>query len=159
MADYAEEYENETDEVSEPKGLRAQLEKALAENKELKTELQTVKSTVREKTVAEVLTAKGVNAKIAKFIPSDVDGEEALTAWLEENAEIFGFTTNETNNTEAPSTPAVDSKEVQSVNRLQNLNQSAQTPSKFQDIEARLANAKTQKEITAILKEAQQFIL
>lgn len=157
MADYADEYENDSNDVSEPKGLRAQLEKALAENKELKTELQTVKGTVREKTVSEVLTAKGVNAKIAKFIPSDIEGEEALSQWLEENSDVFGFTTNTSSN-EAP-TQNINQGDVQSANRLQNLGQTAQTPSKFQDLEARIANANSNKEIQEIMNEAKKFLL
>lgn len=158
MADNAEEYENETNDVSEPKGLRAQLEKALAENKELKTELQTVKSTVREKTLSEVLNAKGVNTKVSKFIPEDINGVEEIEEWLTDNADVFGFTVNDEQVNQTPKSVVTD-EEKQSANRLQNLNQSAQTPSKFQDFETRLANATSKKEIDDIMREAKQFLL
>jgi hypothetical protein len=159
MADeYYDNDEAETYEESKPKrnGLREQLEAVLAEKKALEAEVNALKGQARERTVSEVLTAKGVNPKVAKFIPPDVEGNEAVELWLTENADVFGFTVND-----AELTPQsnISEEEVTENKRLQNLNQYASTPSKVQDIEARLANATSEAEIKEIWAEAAQYFL
>lgn len=151
------EYDDETDEVSEGKsGLRSQFEQALKENKILQKELAKLKSQVRETTVAEVLSSKGVNVKIAKFIPSDVEGEEAITAWLEENGDVFGFSTNQT--PAADDEPAVKQQstriDADEVRRMQSLSQASVNPNGLDGYMQRLANAQSQEEISEIMREA-----
>ena len=134
------------------KDLRRQIKNLSKEKADLAAELSTVKAATRERSVADVLTARGVNAKVAKFIPADVEGEEALNAWLEENADVFGFKISDPAATPDPS-------DVADAKRLQSLGQSAQTPTRVQDLEARLANAKDEAEIQAIWAEAKEFFL
>lgn len=77
---------------SSGKGLRGQLEQALADKKALEAEVAELRGKARQTEVSNVLTAKGVNPKVAKFIPADVEGEEGISKWLEENADLFGAT-------------------------------------------------------------------
>jgi len=159
MADEYYDNDEATDyEESKPKrnGLREQLEAVLAEKKALEAEIGALKGQVRERTVSEVLTAKGVNPKVAKFIPTEVEGTEAIESWLVENADVFGFTVNDEELTPKSN---VSAEEVTETKRLQNLNQYASTPSKVQDIEARLANATSEAEIKEIWAEAAQYFL
>jgi hypothetical protein len=53
----------------------------------------------RERTISEVLTARGVNPKISAFIPQDIDlTEESLSSWLTEYGDVFGVSqTNQSN--------------------------------------------------------------
>ena len=53
----------------------------------------------RERTISEVLTARGVNPKISAFIPQDIDlTEDSLSSWLTEYGDVFGVSqTNQTN--------------------------------------------------------------
>lgn len=58
--------------------------------KELTERLNGLAQQTRERSVKDVLTAKGLNPKIAKFIPEDLTSEDDVSAWVEENAEVFG---------------------------------------------------------------------
>lgn len=58
--------------------------------KELTERLSSLAAQARERSVKDVLTAKGISPKVAKFIPEDMTSEEEVSAWVEENAEIFG---------------------------------------------------------------------
>lgn len=67
------------------KTLQKQLKDAVAENESLK-------SSVRERSVKDVLASKGLPEKIAKFIPNDATSAEDVEAWLSENGDVFGAT-------------------------------------------------------------------
>ena len=59
--------------------------------KELEAELESLRKFQREATVSQVLSEKGVNPKVAKFLPADIDlSSDGISAWLEEHGEIFG---------------------------------------------------------------------
>lgn len=59
--------------------------------KELQAELESLRKFQREATVSKVLSEKGVNPKIAAFIPSDIEATpEALNSWLEQYGDVFG---------------------------------------------------------------------
>jgi len=142
---------------SSGKGLRGQLEQALADKKALEAEVAELRGKARQTEVSNVLTAKGVNPKVAKFIPADVEGEEGISKWLEENADLFGATSQDDDTQQQDAGIAPEVKE--SASRLQNLGSSAQSPSKLADIEARMASAQTSEELQELWAEAQRFVL
>lgn len=142
---------------SSGKGLRGQLEQALADKKALEAEVAELRGKARQTEVSNVLTAKGVNPKVAKFIPADVGGEEGISKWLEENADLFGATPQDDDTQQQDAGIAPEVKE--SASRLQNLGSSAQSPSKLADIEARMASAQTSEELQELWAEAQRFVL
>lgn len=142
---------------SSGKGLRGQLEQALADKKALEAEVAELRGKARQTEVSNVLTAKGVNPKVAKFIPADVEGEEGISKWLEENADLFGATPKDDDTQQQDAGIAPEVKE--SASRLQNLGSSAQSPSKLADIEARMASAQTSEELQELWAEAQRFVL
>lgn len=86
------------------KDLRSQIEKA---NKDLRDAQQTIaqqSNAIRERTVADVLSNKGVPAKVAKLIPSDIEASEsAVTKWLEDYSDLFQVTKSE--NQDSPQNP------------------------------------------------------
>lgn len=57
--------------------------------KELENELQGYRTETRKRTVADVLTSRGYNPKIADLIPGDVTNEAEVVSWLEEKADVF----------------------------------------------------------------------
>ena len=60
--------------------------------RELESELSSLRKFQRDSVVQSVLNEKGVNAKVASFIPSDLDtSPEAINLWLEQNADVFGI--------------------------------------------------------------------
>jgi len=67
-----------------------------AKDKQLKealAELELLRKFQRESIVQKVLQEKGVNPKIAAFIPQDIESNaEAVGSWLEQYGDVFGVT-------------------------------------------------------------------
>jgi hypothetical protein len=57
--------------------------------KELESELQGYRTESRKRTVADVLTTRGYNPKIADLIPGDITSEAEVVSWLDEKADVF----------------------------------------------------------------------
>jgi len=59
--------------------------------KELQAELESLRRFQREATISQVLAEKGVNPKVAKFIPADIElSSDSISNWLSDNGELFG---------------------------------------------------------------------
>jgi hypothetical protein len=59
--------------------------------KELQSELEALRKFQREATISQVLSEKGVNPKVAKFIPSNIEmSSDSISNWLTENGDLFG---------------------------------------------------------------------
>lgn len=98
MGDNTWDLDLDDDEFSNRNPLRDPLKAAQKRIKELEKEFNSVKEEngklvqgARQRTVEEVLSSKGVRKSIAKYIPADVEGDDAVNAWLVENAEDFGI--------------------------------------------------------------------
>lgn len=151
MSNY--EYEDDDDfDFSEPesgnavkelrKANRAK-EKAL---KEMQSELEQLRQDRRQRTIKEVLGARGVNDKIAKFIPQDIDSdEESVSRWLDENADVFGFEAG--NRPEANADPA----DIQNYQRMQNTVNSGLSANASGDLMNRIMNAESPEELKKLL--------
>lgn len=57
--------------------------------KELEQELTGFRVETRKRSVADVLTSRGYNAKIADLIPDGVTSADEISAWLEERSDVF----------------------------------------------------------------------
>jgi len=96
-------YEDDEDDFdTESNDVLGQLRKAnKAKEKQLKEiqeELSSLRKDKRDRTISEVLTARGVNPKISAFIPQDIDlTEESLSSWLAEYGDVFGVPSNQSN--------------------------------------------------------------
>jgi hypothetical protein len=118
-------------------------EKAL---KEMQAELEQLRQDRRQRTIKEVLGARGVNDKIAKFIPQDIDSdEESVSRWLDENADVFGFEAG--NRPEANADPA----DIQNYQRMQNTVNSGLSANASGDLMNRIMNAETPEELKKLL--------
>lgn len=151
MQDQWEDFEDEFDEEPQrPQGndLVKQLRKAdrakEKQIKELEAELQTLRSERRSNTVAKILETEGVNSKIAKFIPADITDEDAVKAWLDDNAEVFGFA--RTNSQET-------SEDEMAFKRMNNVSAGALSPTQIDDIYSRIDKAESPEELAALLSE------
>lgn len=148
------------DTAEAPRGLRAQLEAVLAEKKTLEQEVANLKGAVRSRAVADILSAKGVPAKVASLIPSDVEGEEAVTKWLADWSDVFGIKTDEAQQDTAGQAAAIAATpEAAATQRLQDLGNSAVAPGKLADLEARMKEAKTPQELQQLMAEVSKFVL
>ena len=135
-------YQTESDLI---KQLRKQLKAEQRRNKELESTVGTLNKTQKERIIKDVLTSKGVNAKIASFIPSDIEAsEDAISAWLDVNADVFGIQVNE-------SKPAVNQEDITAMERMNNVLSGANTPTSGDTLEQAIANANSEEEILSIL--------
>ena len=144
------EYDDEDDDFgNEPQDVVKQLRKVnrtLEKRlKELEQEATTLKVQTRQRTVKDVLSAKGINPKVAAFIPQDIDTtEEAVSAWLAEYGDVFGVQQS-TEETQAKET-ATDAQR-----RIQNVMQTGTPPGVDEDALAKILNATSAADLSSIL--------
>lgn len=142
--DDEDDIDTSTDVVSQLRKVNRALEKRA---KELEQELSGLKTQTRQRTVKDVLQAKGLNPKIAVFIPQDVDtSEEAIAAWVDEYGDVFGVQPAQTN--EAPTQKGPD---VSAQNRMNNVVSSGSMPDIDEDMFAKVAGVKTKEDLDALL--------
>lgn len=128
--------------------LRKQIRDQSRQIKELSSENSGLKGSVRERTVADVLTAKGVNPKVAKLIPADIDpNPEAVEQWINDYADVFGFQTGGTETAEeAVPDPTADAYE-----RMRQID--GGTPSQGADaLQQKLAATQSRDELMQVIR-------
>jgi hypothetical protein len=142
--DFDEDSFEPQDVVKQLRKVNRNLEKRL---KELEAESTTLKSQTRQRTVKDVLTAKGINPKVAAFIPQDLDvTEEAVTNWLNEYGDVFGVKEKEQEETQASSNPA-----LQAQKRINDVISTGTPPGVDEDSLSKILNAKSASELSALL--------
>ena len=142
------EYDDEDDETTNDSGINQlrKVNRALEKRaKELEQELLGLKSQTRQRTVKDVLQAKGLNPKIAAFVPQDIDtSEEAITNWINEYGDVFGAT-------QVESQPTQQSPDVMAAARINNMVATGQAPSLDQDAMSKVLQATSRDELDALL--------
>jgi hypothetical protein len=132
-----------TDVVGQLRKVNRALEKRA---KELEQELSGLKSQTRQRTVKDVLQAKGLNPKIAAFIPQDIDtSEEAINNWVNEYGDVFGI------QTPSEEKPVQKNSEIAAQARINNLVATGSAPDVDEDAFAKIASAKTREDLDALL--------
>jgi predicted flap endonuclease-1-like 5' DNA nuclease len=145
MASQYEEYDDDDfAEDNGPANLRKALKKAEKQRKELEDQLVSLQSSLRERSVKDVLDTKGVNPKIASFIPKDVTAPEQIAAWLDEHADVFGFQTQQS------SAPEI-TEEARSSQRIDNAISNASSPSHDEDVMSKLRNVGSKEELDRLI--------
>lgn len=150
-------WEDPDDDNSEGiKQLRAHVKKITEENARMKAELETANKQSRKQTLASVLKDKGVNAKVANLIPTDVEATaEAVDKWLAEYGEIFNVKqeTKDDDAGSAPPDPDVQS-ELAQLRQMQNLSSNTVMTDKRQtELLAKLTNPDLkQEELLALIQ-------
>lgn len=93
MANQYDEFDNEDDfnDDGGPSNLRKALKRAERDKKEMAAQLEELRSSLRERSVKDVLESQGVNSKIARFIPNDISTPEQVAGWLDEYADVFNI--------------------------------------------------------------------
>ena len=154
--------DNQQDQQQGGKGLRAQLEAALAANRAQAEELSKLRAAARTQAVSDVLKAKNYPAKVAKLIPKDVEPtEEAVTAWLDEYGDLFGVAkqqaTVDTATEAAPEDEPMDDAAmayIQMSRQMGNVTAGAMTPDKQKDLLAQINDpAMTRDKLVALIEQ------
>ena len=134
-------FESDTDLV---KKLRKALKAEQRRNKELETSYGELTKAQKERILKDVLASKGVNQKIAQFIPSDIEAsEDAISTWLDNNGDVFGYTPSEK--------PAVNQDDINSLRKMDAVLAGAETSASSDDLMNRIAGANSEEEILSIL--------
>jgi hypothetical protein len=122
-----------------------QKEKELAE---LKAQFETLSKAQRERTIKDALERRGVNQKIAAFIPQDIDPtEESVSNWLTNYADVFGLELVQQNQT-----PNVDPAQAAAYQKMTNTVDQASSPEPTEDVMRRLMNAHSKEELDEVIR-------
>jgi len=138
-------FDSDTDLV---KKLRKALKVEQKRNKELESSLGELTKSQRERVLKDVFASRGVNPKVAAFIPNDLDAsEEAISTWLEQNADVFGV--------QVEPKKEIDSKDVASLRQMDNVTTGALSPDKAEDMSIRIQSAQSADDILNLIYGSQ----
>ena len=113
--------------------------------KELEAELEGLRNFQRQSVVSSVLNERGVNPKIATFIPSDVANDaESISKWLDEHGEIFGVQPQ-------VQQQMVDQENLSALRQIDAVTNSALSPDDVNDIFSRINNAQSVDELMEMI--------
>ncbi len=152
MSNY--DYEDDDFETTDGGDLVKQLRKATKQKDkelaELKAQYESLAKANRERAIKDALASRGVNSKIATFIPQDIDPtEESVSKWLEDYADIFGVQTQSNQ-----ATPNVDPAQAAAYQRMTNAVEQGVTPEFQADIHRKLLNANSREELDEIIRSS-----
>lgn len=152
MSEY-DDYDDETDAEDSQRGdstavreLRKANRSKEKQIKDLMEQLSSVQKSVRERSVKDVLAARGLNEKISAFIPAEFTSTEEVSAWVEEYGDVFGIqaSASENENSNAP--------DLSGLNRIAATQQSGQPFQNDPDqIAGLIAAARTTEDLNKIL--------
>jgi hypothetical protein len=151
MSNY--DYEDDDDFTTEDSSndLVKQLRKASKQKdkelNELRAQFESLSKGQRERAIKDALAARGVNGKIAAFIPQDIDPtEESVSKWLEDYADVFGIEVSQTQ------TPNVNPADAAAYKRMTNSADSGTSPEHNGDIMQKLMNANSKEELDDVIR-------
>ena len=117
------------------------------ELQELRSQFESLSKGQRERAIKDALAARGVNSKIASFIPQDIDPtEESVSKWLEDYADVFGIEVSQTQ------TPNVNPNDAAAYKRMTNSADSGVSPEHNGDIMQKLMNANSKEELDDVIR-------
>ena len=142
-----EEKDSSNDLVKQLRKANKQKEKELAE---LKAQFDGLSKAQRDRAIKDALASRGVNSKIAAFIPQDIDPtEESVSKWLENYSDVFGVQTEQTQ-----ATPNVDPQQAAAYQRMTNAVEQGTTPEYQAEIHKKLLNAGSREELDEIIRQS-----
>ena len=103
--------------------LRKAYKKLQAEKKELAESLEAMQSSLRERSVKDVIASKGLPEKVAALIPRDATTSEEVEAWISEYGDVFGIQASEA---EQPAQQRQVNPELAALNRIAETQSSGQ---------------------------------
>ena len=151
MSNYDYEDDDDFDMNDSSNDLVKQLRKASKQKdkelNELKAQFESLNKSQRERAIKDALASRGVNSKIASFIPQDIDPtEESVSKWLEDYADVFGIETSQTQ------TPNVNPADAAAYKRMTNSADSGASPEHNGDIMQKLMNANSKEELDEVIR-------
>jgi DNA uptake protein ComE-like DNA-binding protein len=150
--DYEDEDDDSTQDFSQNNDLVKQLRKANKQKEkelaELKAQFEGVSKAQRERAIKDVLEARGVNKKVASFIPSDIDPtEESLSKWLTEYGDVFGITAE-------PTQDVVDPAQAAAYKKMNSAVDNGLTPDSSDDMLRKILNTNSKEELDEVIRQS-----
>jgi hypothetical protein len=153
MSNYDYEDEDDFDMDSSSNDLVKQLRKAAKQKDkelaELRSQFEGLSKAQRERSIKDALERRGVNQKIASFIPQDIDPtEESVSKWLEDYSDVFGIDLGQNQSTN------VDPADIAAYKKMTGTADAAQSPERGADVMSRLMNANSKEELDDIIRQS-----
>ena len=153
MSNYDYEDEDDFDFDSSSNDLVKQLRKAAKQKDkelaELRAQFEGLSKAQRERAIKDALERRGVNQKIASFIPQDIDPtEESVSKWLEDYADVFGIELGQNQRTN------VEPADIAAYKRMTGTADAAMSPERGADVMSRLMNANSKEELDDIIRQS-----
>jgi hypothetical protein len=153
MSNYDYEDDDDFDMNDSSNDLVKQLRKAAkAKDKELaelRAQFEGLSKAQRERSIKDALERRGVNQKIASFIPQDIDPtEESVSKWLEDYSDVFGIDLGQNQSTN------VDPADIAAYKKMTGTADAAQSPERGADVMSRLMNANSKEELDDIIRQS-----
>ena len=150
--DYEDEDDDSTQDFSQNNDLVKQLRKANKQKEkelsELKAQFDGLSKAQRERAIKDVLEARGVNKKVASFIPSDIDPtEESLSKWLTEYGDVFGITAE-------PTQDVVDPAQAAAYKKMNSAVDNGLTPDSSDDMLRKILNTNSKEELDEVIRQS-----
>ena len=148
--DYEDDDDFTTEDTSNDlvKQLRKASKQKDKELNELRSQFESLSKGQRDRTIKDALASRGINPKIASFIPQDIDPtEESVSKWLEDYADVFGIEVSQTQ-----TQPNVNPADAAAYKRMTNSADSGTSPEHNGDIMQKLMNANTKEELDDIIR-------
>ena len=153
MSNYDYEDDDDFDTNDSSNDLVKQLRKAAKQKDkelaELRSQFEGLSKAQRERSIKDALERRGVNSKIASFIPQDIDPtEESVSKWLEDYADVFGIDLGQNQSTN------VDPADIAAYKKMTGTADAATSPERGADVMSRLMNASTKEELDDIIRQS-----
>jgi ABC-type transporter Mla subunit MlaD len=153
MSNYDYEDDDDFDTESSSNDLVKQLRKAAKQKDkelaELRSQFEGLSKAQRERSIKDALERRGVNQKIASFIPQDIDPtEESVSKWLEDYADVFGIELGQNQRTN------VDPADIAAYKKMTGTADAATSPERGADVMSRLMNASSKEELDDIIRQS-----
>ena len=150
--DYEDDDDFDTTETSSNdlvKQLRKAAKQKDKELAELRSQFEGLSKAQRERSIKDALERRGVNQKIASFIPQDIDPtEESVSKWLEDYADVFGIDLGQNQSTN------VDPADIAAYKKMTGTADAASSPERGADVMSRLMNANSKEELDDIIRQS-----
>ncbi len=153
MSNYDYEDDDDFDTNDSGNDLVKQLRKAAKQKDkelaELRDKFEGLSKAQRERSIKDALERRGVNTKIASFIPQDIDPtEESVSKWLEDYADVFGIDLGQNQTTN------VDPADIAAYKKMTGTADAGLSPERGADVMSRLMNANSKEELDDIIRQS-----
>ena len=143
--EYTPSFDTDTDLVKKLRKANRIQEKKI---KDLETNLGSLTKAQRERIIKDTFAQKGVNSKIAAFVPADLEAsEDAISAWLDQHGDVFGVQT--------PQKTELSQQDIANLRQMDVVTNGAMSPDRAEDLMMRVQNAASADELNSIIYSQQ----